>query len=144
MEVRARDVVARRDRRHIDRVIDGARDGQVRASSGFDSAAGLRHVHRVPTLSDAPEVVRALLWDVDVEAVDIARDRALLCERVMSRGGLAAMHWLLRAYDDDALRAFVDSPAGARLAPREQAFWRLAVGLPATSVRGGGRPVWAG
>ena len=61
----------------------------------------------------------------------------------MARGGLTAMQWLIRTYDDATLRAVVGSPAGARLAPRERAFWRLAAGLPPLDERGGGRPAWA-
>jgi len=95
------------------------------------------------SLREAPDSVRALLWEVDVASIDLARDHAWVCARVMSRGGLAAMTWLLRAYPDEVLRAFLESPAGARLAPRERAFWRLAVGLPPLGERGGGRPSWA-
>jgi len=95
------------------------------------------------SLREAPESVRGLLWDVDAASIDLERDHAWVCERVMSRGGIAAMTWLLRAYSDDVLRALLESPAAARLAPRERAFWRLAVGLPPFSERGGGRPSWA-
>jgi len=109
----------------------------------FDSAIRLRQVPAVPSLAEAPQSVRTLLWDVDLESIDLQRDHAYVCERVMARGGLAAMRWLIRTYEQDTLRAIVASPAGARLAPRERAFWRLATGLPPLDERGGGRASWA-
>lgn len=89
-----------------------------------------------------------LLWDVDPSEMDADRHEARIFERVMTRGTLEAMRWLLAAYDEERLRAFVRT-AGARiLPPREFAFWSTILELdpPAPGSRPpatGGRPVWA-
>lgn len=89
-----------------------------------------------------PEVSR-LFWDVDVARLDLERDRDYVLERVMCRGELAAMRWLLATYSRMQLAEFLDRRS-ERLPPRERAFWSLMAGRPAPSVPGGGRPAWAG
>jgi hypothetical protein len=63
-------------------------------------------------------------------------------ERVMSRGGWAAMRWLRRVYAREELADFLRRK-GERLAPRERAYWALMAGVEMTIPRGGGRPAWS-
>ena len=93
-----------------------------------------------------PPDVRQLLWDVDPSNLDVAKSKALILERVMTRGSLAAMRWLLTAFDHGTLRGFVQGPCGRALPPRELAFWSTLLGLELSSTgrhTGGGRPGWA-
>ncbi|MFI5305896.1 MAG: DUF6922 domain-containing protein [Polyangiales bacterium] len=96
----------------------------------------------MPT-GEVPEEVAKLFWDVDPKSVDLARHSDYVMERIMSRGGWAAMLWLRRAYSADELANFL-LRRGARLAPRDLAYWCVVSGLKLPIPRGGGRPSWAG
>ena len=91
--------------------------------------------------------VQRLFWDVDPRTVDLLRHRDYVLDRVMSRGGWAAMCWLLQAYSREDLGDFLRR-RGYRLAPRDLAYWSLIAGISvhpsAGASPGGGRPPWAG
>ncbi len=94
-----------------------------------------------------PEPVARLLWDVDVSRLDLDRDRALVFERVMSRGTWESMKWLRKRYPQAALAEFVQSRGARVLAPRDLAYWALVCEVNVPRVErdaGGGRPRWAG
>jgi uncharacterized protein DUF6922 len=91
-----------------------------------------------------PEDVARLLWDVDPAAVDLDRDRALIFERVMTRGTWDAMRWLRRRYPRDTIAAFLESEGARRLPPRDVAYWALVTGVEVPPTPGGARPKWAG
>lgn len=95
-------------------------------------------------MSQLPAEVVRLLWDVDVDAVDLTRDRDLVFERIMSRGDLSAMRWLRSRFTKEELAAFVRGRGRARLAPRDLAYWALVSGVDMEQSPGGGRPGWAG
>jgi hypothetical protein len=91
-----------------------------------------------------PDAVRRLLWDVELAAIDVQRDRDFIAERVMARGGWEAMQWLRRTYPTTFLASVVSGPAGKRLPPRERAYWALVTGVEIAPEPGAGRPRWAG
>jgi hypothetical protein len=90
-----------------------------------------------------PDEVARLLWDVDARTIDLDRDRALVFERVMTRGTWTAMRWLRSRYSDLALRSFVESRGAEVLSPRDCAYWSVVCGLDSHAEPGGGRPRWA-
>lgn len=90
-----------------------------------------------------PADVARLFWDTDPEQVDLRAHRDYVMERVMSRGGWAAMCWLRETYSVDEMTDFLVRK-GQRLAPRELAYWSLIAGVDLLPRRGGGRPPWAG
>ena len=90
-----------------------------------------------------PDFVRMLLWDVDPEEVRLPAHRDYVLERVMARGGWAAMCWVRTSFAPDVLRDFL-ARKGGRLPARERAYWSLVAGMEAPHARGGGRPSWAG
>jgi Family of unknown function (DUF6922) len=94
--------------------------------------------------STLPEFVARLLWDVDPQAVDPERDRALILERVMSRGSWEAMKWLRARYSRDELADFIARHGASRLSPRDLAYWAAVCEVDAVVGAGGGRPSWAG
>lgn len=100
----------------------------------------------VPTVSDStvPACLLTLLWDVEPDALDLERDRSLVIERVMARGGWDAMQWLRARYSKEVLADFVRCRASRCLAPRELAYWSLVCGVDLPQRPGGGRPAWAG
>jgi hypothetical protein len=89
----------------------------------------------------APKEVKRLFWDVDAARIDRDRDADYVLERVMARGGWAAMRWLRATYSEAELADFLRR-RGARLAPRERAYWSLIAGANLAQVPGGGRPPW--
>lgn len=90
-----------------------------------------------------PESIVQLLWDVDPQSIDLDRDRALIMERVMSRGTWQAMQWLRRQYSREDLAEFVRTRGVRRLSPRDLAYWALVTDVDVPSRPGGGRPSWA-
>lgn len=90
-----------------------------------------------------PRELYWLFWDADPARVGLATHPDYVLERIMSRGDWVAMRWLLRE-STPAMRAEFLVRRGARLAPRERAFWSFASGLASDAGPGGGRPPWAG
>src|SRR4051794_12029794 len=86
-----------------------------------------------------PDSVTRLLWDVDPAQFDLDRDRALVLERVMSRGTWDAMRWLRARYSREVLAEFVREKGPRVLAPRDLAYWALVcdVDLPLSGDIGG-------
>jgi hypothetical protein len=96
-----------------------------------------------PVTERFPEEVARLFWDTDPATVDRERHRDYIMERVMSRGGWAAMRWLRQAYSLEQLAEFLRRK-GPRLAPRELAYWSIIAGVEMPIPRGGARSPWAG
>lgn len=96
-----------------------------------------------PASERFPEEVTRLFWDTDPDGVDLEQHRDYVMERVMSRGGWAAMRWLRQAYSVEALADFLRRK-GHRLAPRELAYWAVIAGIELPVPRGGARPAWTG
>jgi hypothetical protein len=84
-----------------------------------------------------------LFWDVDPDRIDLEEHRDFVLERVMVRGDWVASRWLIRAYPASTMAEFLDR-RGARLPPREEAFWSLVCRRVVAHRPGGGRPAWAG
>lgn len=91
-----------------------------------------------------PRSVAQLFWDVDPASVDLKAHGDYVLERVMSRGGWAAMQWLRATYSRDELASFLERKGNHRLAPRELSYWSLIAGIDSPARTGGGRPEWAG
>lgn len=78
-----------------------------------------------------PESVRALLHEYDTSAGTDgpAWERAAM-ERVMLRGLLEDMRWLLATFGRDRLRDFLEERGRRVLPPRELRFWCTICGTP--------------
>jgi hypothetical protein len=90
-----------------------------------------------------PHEVEKLFWDTDPATIDLDRHGDYVMERIMSRGGWEAMCWLRRTFSQRRLADFL-LRKGARLAPRERAYWALVAGVDVPTGQGGARPPWAG
>ena len=79
-----------------------------------------------------PETVRALLWEYDVpdEPEGPAWERAII-ERVMSRGVLEDMRWLVATFDRATLATYLENRGARALPPRELRFWSAWCRVPA-------------
>ncbi len=87
--------------------------------------------------------MRGLFWETDAARVDPDVYRDYVLERAMSRGDWAAMKWVRSHYRREVLADFLRR-RGARLSPRELAYWSLIAGVEVKVGPGGGRPSWAG
>jgi hypothetical protein len=78
-----------------------------------------------------PDSIRALLWEYDVPKGPAGPewDRAIV-ERVMSRGRLDDMRWLVATFDRPALTAYLQARGARVLPPRELRFWSTWCGVP--------------
>jgi hypothetical protein len=90
-----------------------------------------------------PTELAWLFWDVDPTQVDLAHHRDYVLERIMTRGDLLAMRWLIAQVEKPVLAEFL-AWRGDRLTPRDRAFWSLMADVPHCAAPGGGRPSWAG
>ncbi len=77
-----------------------------------------------------PQAILTLMWEYDREALKALEEVPdVVIERVMSRGRLDDMRWLLNSVPISRLRAFVDRRGRRVLAPRELRFWCDRVGI---------------
>lgn len=78
-----------------------------------------------------PDPIRALLWEYDVpeEPGGPVWERAIV-ERVMSRGRLDDMRWLVATFDRPALAAYLQDRGARVLPPRELRFWSTWCNVP--------------
>jgi hypothetical protein len=93
-------------------------------------------------MTDLPDEVARLFWDVDVNTLDLVRHADYVMERIMGRGTWAAMRWLRTTYSTAKIANFIRRK-GDRLSPRDRAYWALIAGVSVPIGPGGGRPTWA-
>ena len=70
-----------------------------------------------------PPEVAAVLWDLDLEALDPHRDADAVLARVLEHGTLEDVRWLLRTYGDDRVRAFFEAGPHPITSERTRGFW---------------------
>ncbi|NOZ78465.1 MAG: hypothetical protein GXP48_04650 [Acidobacteria bacterium] len=84
-----------------------------------------------------PDFVLSLMWEYDMEslsAVDQVPDAVI--ERVMARGGIGEMRWLLDAVPVERLRTYLKTRGMRALPPRELRFWSWITGIPEPEASG--------
>lgn len=78
-----------------------------------------------------PEPVERLLWEYDLEALEEEAELPqIVIERVMARGGMEPMRWLMNATSPERRRRFLEERGRKVLAPRELNFWALFSSVP--------------
>jgi hypothetical protein len=83
-----------------------------------------------------PESVRELLWEYDLGDSAVAeRVERIMIERIMERGGWSAMQWLLRSFEPEKLRSFLEDRGRRVLPARELNFWAWVSGVPESAAR---------
>lgn len=79
-----------------------------------------------------PEYFRAYFWDVEFEKLGIRRSAHLIIKRVLDRGSLSDIRWLLRTYGKEEIKKVV---MGTRdLARPTGNFWADILGIDKTQV----------
>jgi hypothetical protein len=77
-----------------------------------------------------PSTIRNLLWEYSLGEHPEERWQSTIIERVMQRGCWDDMVWLLREFDRERLRSFLQRRGRRVLAPRELRFWSRVCGVP--------------
>jgi Family of unknown function (DUF6922) len=65
-----------------------------------------------------------LFWDVDVSALDLARDRRYVLGRVLERGRMADVRWAVSEYGLAGVREFFQAGAHPEVSPATRSLWQ--------------------
>jgi len=77
-----------------------------------------------------PGDVLRLMWEYDGAALqDSAEIPDVVFERVMARGGISQMRWLLHTVDRSRLAVYLKNRGHRVLPPRELRFWCRMAGI---------------
>lgn len=71
-----------------------------------------------------PESMTWLFQEVDLEAIDVERDEGFVLARVLERGRLEDVKWVLGHYGAARIHEFFRTTGGPELTARTLAFWR--------------------
>lgn len=71
-----------------------------------------------------PEDMHWLFWDVEPGHIDVELHADYVLSRVLERGRLEDVLWVMRAYGTERIHAFFRERARPELSPRTLAFWR--------------------
>jgi hypothetical protein len=71
-----------------------------------------------------PDAQVWLFWDVDPNAIDLRRDTRYVLGRVLERGRLRDVRWVVSVYGLDAVRDFFRAGDHPEVSGRTRAFWR--------------------
>ena len=75
-------------------------------------------------MSRIPQAQRWLFWNVNLRTADLNRDADGIIARVVERGGLVDIKWLIRTYGLDRIHDFFREAAHVEISDRTIAFWR--------------------
>lgn len=79
-----------------------------------------------------PEFLRPYFWDIDFEKLDIQNNRYFVLKRVLDRGNLTEIRWLVRTYGKDEIKKVVMETRD--LARPTGNFWADLLGLDKNQV----------
>ena len=65
-----------------------------------------------------------LFWDVDVALLDTEGDDIYILARVLERGRMADVEWLLKHYGTDRIRRFFEEAGHPEISGRTRSFWQ--------------------
>ena len=77
-----------------------------------------------------PATVRTLFWEYSLGEMPEETWQSTIIERVMQRGCWDDMLWLLKEFDRERLRSFLERRGRRVLAPRELRFWSRICRVP--------------
>lgn len=87
-----------------------------------------------------PRELEWLFWNVDRRDLDLERDAKLILARVLERGRLEDVRWLVRTYGVPRIHEFFRAGDHPEIGRRTRLFWRAA--LRAQGESWPERPVW--
>lgn len=87
-----------------------------------------------------PEQLRWIFWDVDFDQVDLQEHADGIMARVLERGRLDDVRWLIDAYGLDRIHTFFREVWAPEITDRTRSFWRAA--FDAKEERWAEPPAW--
>jgi hypothetical protein len=69
-----------------------------------------------------------LFWDVDPAAIDLIRDRRYVLGRVLERGRMSDVRWVVGAYGLEGVREFFRSGGNPELSRATRILWQGVLG----------------
>lgn len=87
---------------------------------------GVEHLARSPASAQPiPARLQPLLPEYDVSRLNAGRDRTLVISRILERGGLDDVRWLLRRLPRKAVARFIEEDGARLLSRRSLRLWSL-------------------
>jgi len=71
-----------------------------------------------------PERLHWLFWEVDPWEIDVERHADYVIARIVERGRMEDVDWVLATYGDDRVHRFFRDVGHPELSPRTLSFWR--------------------
>lgn len=71
-----------------------------------------------------PPELHWLFWETDPEGIDLERDARFVLARVLEKGRLQDVNWLLRTYGRERIHAFFRDEGHPEISRRTEYFWR--------------------
>lgn len=65
-----------------------------------------------------------VFWDVDIEHLDLDRDKAYILARILEFGRLCDVKWAMKTYGPDQIHDFFKNTGHPETSDRTLAFWR--------------------
>ena len=90
---------------------------------GRDAVETSAELPRLP--ATLPPEVHWLFWDFEVEAVDWSQRYRVVAARILERGRIADVRWLLEFGGLDAVRRFFRHHGHVEVSPKTEQSWRL-------------------
>ncbi len=79
-----------------------------------------------------PESVKVILWDVDIEKLDIKRHKKFIIERIIKYGNEKDVRWMLKTY---SLKEIGEVVKKSRNIDRKSAnYWALRLNIPREEI----------
>lgn len=72
-----------------------------------------------------PRQMKWIFWDVDFETIDADEHADGILARVLERGHLEDVRWLIDAYGMDRIHTFFMEVGSSEISFRTRNFWRL-------------------
>jgi hypothetical protein len=73
-----------------------------------------------------PKQMHWIFWDVDARCIHVDKHATSIIPRVLERGRLVDVQWLLKTYGRRAIHAFLRDVGHIELTSRTLTFWRAA------------------
>ncbi len=97
----------------------------------------MRYAWRV---AKVPAPLRWVFWDVDAARLDTSRSADYIIPRVLERGGITEVRWLIATYGMRGIHRYLRDIGHPELSDRTLCFWRAA--LNAEDEEWASPPAW--
>ena len=79
------------------------------------------------------ELLKPIFWDVDVKKLDPQKNAGQIIERILEYGDLKQVHWMLKFYQGEKIKAIVKT--SRQLSLKSANFWAMYFNIPRSEVK---------